>query len=121
MAIRLTESRLRQIIREEASRLVRSRGLSEGHGLPRGMHTGADYGADHLQDPFAIAAEIIKSLGRVEAASLHTDVMAGDHSADMEFQQLITDVSDGMVDLDDPANFGFPDMVLNAMKKALRH
>ena len=117
--MRITESQLRKVIREEASRLVRNRKLSEGPGIPRGMHTGADFGADHLQDPFAIADEIIRSLGRVEAASLHADVMAGDHSADSEFQQLITDISEEMVDLDDPANFGFPDLVLDAMRKAL--
>ena len=78
-----------------------------------------DFGADHLQDPFAIADEIINSLGREEAKDLFDAVMENDHTADEEFQDLITDFTDGVLDLDDPANFGFPGEVLNAMKKAL--
>ena len=78
-----------------------------------------DFGADHLQDPFAIAEEIINSLGHEEAKDLFDAVMEMDHTADEEFQDLIAAFTDGVVDLDDPANSGFPDEVLNAMKKAL--
>ena len=78
-----------------------------------------DFRPDHLQDPFAIADEIINSLGHEEAKDLVDAVMENDHTADEEFQDLIDAFTDGVVDLDDPANFGFPDEVLNAMKKAL--
>ena len=46
-------------------------------------------------------------------------VMENDHTADKEFQDLIDAFTDGWVAEADLANFGPPDEVLNAMKKAL--
>lgn len=73
MAIRLTESHLRQIIREEASRLVRSRNLREAPGM-RG----------------ALAGTFTDDLGQTMSYADLLDTILGDVSMDIDAYSVAT-------------------------------
>jgi len=95
MAIRITESQLRQIVRQEARRLV------EAGGFVRPGPDISDPDVDHfadLSDPYAVAQRMIGDLGADEVADILRGVMDGDHTADAEFQEHIEAFSDGVLD-----------------------
>ena len=76
MAIRLTESKLRQIIREEASRLVRSNRLSEAPGM-RGARA-------------AMAGTFTDDLGQTMSYADLLDTILGDVSMDIDAYSVAT-------------------------------
>jgi len=111
--MKITESALRKIVRQEARRLV------EAGGFVRPGPDISDPDVDHfanLSDPYYIADAIIETLGAKGATDLHRDVMEGDHTADAEFQELIGDLSDGALDGDDVQT---QNEVLDALVSAL--
>lgn len=73
MAIRLTESKLRQIIREEASRLVRSRNLREAPGARAAM-----------------AGTFTDDLGQTMSYADLLDTILGDVSMDIDAYSVAT-------------------------------
>ena len=80
-----------------------------------GMYRGPGFGFDKMSDPDWVANQIIKGIGVKDARSLHRDVMAGDHTADAELQDLIEGFSDGVLEPDEETM----DAVLSAIKQHL--
>jgi hypothetical protein len=91
--MRITSSQLRQVIKEEVSKVLR-----EGH-----MFTGDGFGLDDLTDPDMIAQGIVRTLGKRPAYELYLAIM-GQDSARARLIGLIKDFSDGQMgepDMDD--------------------
>lgn len=94
--MRITEQRLRQIIKEEI-RLITRKNINEMY---------HDYDEDDLNsdrqgvpDEAMVADDIIKELGREGAISFYHSCMSGsDPSADVELESYIESYSDGILD-----------------------
>ena len=85
--MRITSSQLRQVIKEEVSKVLR-----EGD-----MFTGDGFGMDDLTDPDMIAQGIVRTLGKGPAYKLYLAVIGRDAAAAARLIGLIEGFSDGQM------------------------